>query len=76
MIFLGSVIDLCLYYYEDDSFSTFSFDSWSENGPVRLLRHLSEKRGDWRSSQQLKNEKGAHQVKTPWPFTEMWGFFI
>ena len=27
MIFLGSVIGLCLYYYEDDSFSTFSFDS-------------------------------------------------
>ena len=19
---------------------------------------------------------GAHQVKTPWPFTELWGFFV
>ena len=19
---------------------------------------------------------GAHQVKTPWPFTEQWGFFV
>ena len=27
-------------------------------------------------SQQLKKEKGAHLVKTPWPFTELWGFFI
>ena len=30
MIFLGSVIGLCLYYYEDDSFSTFSFDSFGQ----------------------------------------------
>ena len=19
---------------------------------------------------------GAHQLKTPWPFTELWGFFV
>ena len=43
MTFLVSVVGLCLYYYEDDSFPAFSFDSFGQRMVILETITVSER---------------------------------